>query len=513
MQEIQVRRKPMFKKERKTSKGLKILLVISFILIALFIVFLMLYATMAGDAHDADLKDFGAVMKYHVEGFKGLFTFKFHDASNVVYFSLSALLYGLIAIWVIFLVVGILIAVKKKRRIMVAGIVLTLLVIIAYMFGATGLPKYWLIINGREAFKDANLLRFLACVLIFSDALFALLAYISYFACVLESFKNPRKEIKEEKAEDSEQEELPTFEEEPAPEGEEAVMFEQIEAEPEPENNAAPYVEADAPKQEQPEERLDKNELADLIRNIVRDEMVRNAPNPHNPGPGPLVVQYFGSAPIQQEVVQPKPAPKKEEKKEPVAKISEEEEIKVHDKIVPEEDKAPEYKIVAPKKKEKPAPAPVEAPVEKNKIIRIPFQERMLNADDEMKRNYNELKNEILSYGVNSRVSNSGDAFRLHRKTYVKITIAGLSLKLYFALNPDDYKDSTIPVQNAGHKGIYEEIPLVFKVKSGLSMRRAKELIQTVMDQGGLEQGAIGDTDWVEKLKEQPADADEANED
>ncbi|MBO4737392.1 MAG: hypothetical protein J5627_03020, partial [Bacilli bacterium] len=203
----------MFKKERETSKGLKILLVVSSILLALFITFLMLYAALAGDAHDADLKDFGAVMKYHVEGFKGLFTFKFHDASNVIYFSLSALLYGLIAIWVIFLVVGILIAVKKKRRIMIAGIVLTLLVVVAYMFGATGLPKYWLIINGRDPFKDANLLRLLVGALIFSGALFALFAYVSYFACVLESFKNPRKEIKEEKAEAPKQEEQTAFEE------------------------------------------------------------------------------------------------------------------------------------------------------------------------------------------------------------------------------------------------------------------------------------------------------------
>ena len=513
----------MFKKERETSKGLRTLLVISFVLLALFIAFFMLYAAFAGDAHDADLKDFGAVMKYHVDGFKGLFTFKFHDASNVIYFSLSALLYGLIAIWLIFLVVGILVAVKKKRKIMVFGIVLVLLVVVAYMFAATGLPKYWLIINGRDPFKKADTLRFLTGAMILSATLFALLAYITYFACVLESFKNPRVEQKEEKEKASDEEEQPTFEEEPAPEEEEVVMFEQIEAEPEPENNPEEYVEAPAfeeePAQEEPkqEEHFDKNELADLIRNIVRDEMVRNAPAQPAQGPGPLVVQYFGTMPMQQTIEQPKPEPKpqpKPQKKEPVAEVAKEEEIQVHDNIVPEEPKAPEYKIVTPKKKEKPAPAPVEeAPAEKNKIIRIPFQERMLNADDEMKRNYNELKNEILSYGVNSRVSNSGDAFRLHRKTYVKITIAGLSLKLYFALNPDDYKDSTIPVQNAGHKGIYEEIPLVFKVKSGLSMRRAKELIQTVMDQGGLEQGAIGDTDWVEKLKEQPAITDEANED
>ena len=132
----------------------------------------------------------------------------------------------------------------------------------------------------------------------------------------------------------------------------------------------------------------------------------------------------------------------------------------------------------------------------------------MLSADKEMQDNYNELKNEILSYGVNSRVSNSGDTFRLHRKTYVKITIAGLSLKLYFALNPDDYKDSTLPIQNAGHKGIYEEIPLVFKVKSGLSMRRCKQLIQDVFDKNGFEQGEIGNTNWVEELKNVQAEDD-----
>ena len=156
--------------------------------------------------------------------------------------------------------------------------------------------------------------------------------------------------------------------------------------------------------------------------------------------------------------------------------------------------------------------APIEEPApvaeEKKPIIRIPFTERMLNADKEMQDNYNELKNEILSYGVNSRVSNSGDTFRLHRKTYIKITIAGLSLKLYFALNPDDYKDSTLPIQNAGHKGIYEEIPLVFKVKSGLSMRRCKQLIQDVFDKNGLEQGEIGNTNWVEELKNVQAEDD-----
>ncbi len=137
---------------------------------------------------------------------------------------------------------------------------------------------------------------------------------------------------------------------------------------------------------------------------------------------------------------------------------------------------------------------------EKQKIIRIPFQQRMKDADPEMRKHYNELKAEALSYGVNSRISNSGDTFRLHRKTYLKITIAGKSLKLYFALDPNEYANTTLPIQDAGSKGIYAEIPLVFKVKSDLSLRRAKQLIADVMEKDGFEQGKIEEYDWAEEM-------------
>ena len=201
---------------------------------------------------------------------------------------------------------------------------------------------------------------------------------------------------------------------------------------------------------------------------------------------------------------QPAPAPVKEEP-QPEPEPAKE----------PEPEPAPAAEPAAPAPVEvvpvKPMPKPpVPKPAEEKKpIIRIPFTERMLNAEKEMQDNYNELKNEILSYGVNSRVSNSGDTFRLHRKTYIKITIAGLSLKLYFALNPDDYKDSSLPIQNAGHKGIYAEIPLVFKVKSGLSMRRCKQLIQDVFDKNGLEQKEVGNIDWVKDLKNNASNNDD----
>ena len=160
------------------------------------------------------------------------------------------------------------------------------------------------------------------------------------------------------------------------------------------------------------------------------------------------------------------------------------EEVKVVKKVVPT-----------------PVPAPVVEEKEPQKIIRIPFQTRIHAADPVMKAHFNELKSDILAYGVKSRISNSGDTFRLHTKTYVKITIAGKALKLYFALDPKDYEDSKMPLADVGHKGIYEEIPLVFKVKSELSLRRAKQLVADAMAKDGLVQGEVEAHDWVKEIQ------------
>ena len=159
-----------------------------------------------------------------------------------------------------------------------------------------------------------------------------------------------------------------------------------------------------------------------------------------------------------------------------------------------------EVKIV---KKVVPAAQPVveeKEEEESNKIIRIPFQTRIHAAEPELKAHFNELKSDILAYGVKSRISNSGDTFRLHTKTYVKITIAGKALKLYFALDPKDYADSKMPLADVSHKGIYKEIPLVFKVKSELSLRRAKQLIADAMAKDNLVQGEVVLRDWVKEI-------------
>ena len=277
----------------------------------------------------------------------------------------------------------------------------------------------------------------------------------------------------------------------------------------------------------EPEEEKEPELTAEAIRGMIRDEL-RGCNHGSVTGAtfaGPLVVQYFnGPAPCQ-----PAPQPQPEPKPEPAPYI---EEVAVPEPYVePEPEKVEEPAPVEPEPQPEPEPEPQPEPVqeepapvepapepqpevvvpvveaqpepapEKKPIIRIPFEERMVKAEKEMKDNYNEIKNEILSYGVKSRISNSGDTFRLHRKTYVKITIAGKSLKLYFALDPKDYRDTTIPVNDAGEKGIYEEIPLVFKVKSGLSVKRCKQLIADVMEKDNLTQGEIGKVNWVKEIQ------------
>ena len=167
------------------------------------------------------------------------------------------------------------------------------------------------------------------------------------------------------------------------------------------------------------------------------------------------------------------------DEEEPVEEVEENEETPLE-----EESEAEENEVVAPKAK----------------IVRIPFSTRIENMREDMRANFNELKADILSYGVKSRVSNSGDTFRLHTKTYVKMTIAGNSLKLYFALDPNDYKDSTLPISDASSKAIYKETPLVFKVKSPLSVRRAKSLIADAMAKDGLVQKEIVNKDYIQEI-------------
>ena len=584
----------MLKKQRKTGKGLIAILIVSYLLFAIFAGGYVWFGLAAAKTADADINGgLLSFVKYTFADPALFFTFKVRGVVRILQLVLPGLFYAFVFIFVLYFIVGIIVGVKKHRGISAAALIAVFLSVVAYFIAATDASKFLAVIANVDPLKDAGITMAIPSVMVlFSIVFFILFSYIAFFMSLVEAIKNPK--VEEKPAEENASEQAPQAKENqeaPAAEiayTEEPVMFEEIEEPqmefeplPEPEVPAEEKAEeepafTEEPKEEKPAEDKDdlKSLLREVVRDIVRDEIARNNANQprsdFNPLAGgsitgatfggPLVVQYFNGginspAAAQAQPAEPAPAPQPEPKAEPQpapapveekpepqpveekpepqpepvveeqpAEEPQPEPAPVVEEVEPAPEEAPVEEPVAepepvveeqpveepqpePAPEEQPAEeaAPVEAPVEEKKpIIRIPFTERMINADEEMKKNYNELKNEILSYGVNSRVSNSGDTFRLHRVTYVKITIAGLSLKLYFALNPDDYKDSTLPIQNAGHKGIYAEIPLVFKVKSGLSMRRCKQLIQDLMDKNGLEQGEIKDIDWVEQLKNEP---------
>jgi hypothetical protein len=246
---------------------------------------------------------------------------------------------------------------------------------------------------------------------------------------------------------------------------------------------------------------------ADDIRSIIAEELksVKTVNETKPAAPVTIIVRE----PLDRKDVEPAPA--KEEPAPAPAPV-------VVEKPAPEPEPAPEP-VPEPEPVEEEEPA-TEEPRKRavgeinpnlpphEKIIRIPFQTRMADIDDDLKQRYNDLKSEIMSYGVKSRVSNSGDTFRLHKVTFVKMTIAGKGLKLYMALDPKDYANTTLPIQDAGHKGTYKDIPLVFKVKSDLSFRRAKQLIADVMAKNNLTQGEVVKRDWIADIISGKSDND-----
>lgn len=251
------------------------------------------------------------------------------------------------------------------------------------------------------------------------------------------------------------------------------------------------------------------------IRAIIADELSKAAPVmvKEEPKEEVVVEEHVEEKTPQTIVIHLGETPE-----EPVKEENPETIVIVPPQPEPEPEPEPEPGPVAePVKEPEPEPEPEEKPSKAtrrpvgtinpdlpphDKIIRIPFPERMLSADAELRNNYNRLKAECLSYGLKSRISNSGDTFRLHTKTYVKITIAGKGLKLYLALDPNAYANSPIPVMDAGAKNIYKDIPAQFKVRSELSLRRAMQLIADACERDHLEQGKLVEKDYVEDLKD-----------
>ena len=154
--------------------------------------------------------------------------------------------------------------------------------------------------------------------------------------------------------------------------------------------------------------------------------------------------------------------------------------------------------------------------VKDNKKVypRLSLYDRLLGASEEQIKMYNEIKHELICYGVIPRYSNSGESFRYNKVRYAKITFTLKGLRVYLALNPENFKDSKIPIDDMSNIKTFKDIPLSIKVKSKLSIKRCIYLIDEMFNEVGLEKRLNLDrinyhSEMLEVLKDKKIDDEE----
>ncbi len=136
------------------------------------------------------------------------------------------------------------------------------------------------------------------------------------------------------------------------------------------------------------------------------------------------------------------------------------------------------------------------------------FLSKIIQAEDNAKAFYAELKNEILSYGKpKSRISWKQESFRVGRALAVKMTIKGKTLCLNLPLNPADYKGTKYNVEDVSSVAKNADAPALYRVSGTRKLLYAKDLIAQVMAKFGLEKKAIQAIDYAKEL---PYETDKA---
>ncbi len=110
----------------------------------------------------------------------------------------------------------------------------------------------------------------------------------------------------------------------------------------------------------------------------------------------------------------------------------------------------------------------------------------MRDADEVMQDRYDELKNYALRFRkLKARISKKFDSINAGRFQFVKLSIAGKTLKLY--LNMDiNTTDPKYHCKDMSDKKTYVTVPVLLRIKSGRAVKYAKRLIDQCAEQHGM---------------------------
>ena len=115
------------------------------------------------------------------------------------------------------------------------------------------------------------------------------------------------------------------------------------------------------------------------------------------------------------------------------------------------------------------------------------YTNKLCLAESDLKSNYNIIKNAILKYAkVRSRISANYESFRKGRKLLVRFNILGKTLRVYLALDPNEYPVTVYHQRDEGSKRKYELVPMMLRVRSPRSVRNAVKLIDELMEKEGI---------------------------
>ena len=126
------------------------------------------------------------------------------------------------------------------------------------------------------------------------------------------------------------------------------------------------------------------------------------------------------------------------------------------------------------------------------------FAARIIGANDEVKRYYSALKNDLLGFKeVRCRMSWKFEKFRLGRNCIALIAVRGKTLCLYLALNPMRFADSKYKVEDYSLRSAKTATPLMYRIKNDRRLKYAKELIDVLLFENDSEKGERSPEDFV----------------
>ncbi|MDE6273772.1 MAG: hypothetical protein K2L87_01830 [Clostridiales bacterium] len=121
---------------------------------------------------------------------------------------------------------------------------------------------------------------------------------------------------------------------------------------------------------------------------------------------------------------------------------------------------------------------------ESGKVIRYnrSFTARVIQSTDDVKTRYSELKNYLLSFeNVRARISWRHELFSIGKRTIAKFNMRGKTLCLCLATDPKLFDGTKYLVDDLSVRNKKNPMPCMYRIKSELRMRYAKDLIDVVM--------------------------------